>query len=268
VQENTSTIVYLITNRLCYHLRLSGIVPFSALGETKGMVIFMEYKSQSMRRVAVIVGIGILATVSYLLAPDFINRLTHLFLTGDVMGSIHFIRSYGPYAMLVSFLIIVFINVVAVLPNILIVAANGIIFGVVKGTLISWIGESIGVIISFILMRYLFHDSAQSIIARSKGLQRMDDFSGQKGLWVMMVARGIPYVPSGLITALGAVSSIGLADYIIATFVGKLPSALIEVTLGHDLLNYQDHLGRLTILLVISALAYYFFIHKKKKDIH
>jgi len=218
-----------------------------------------------MRRFALIAGIVILAVVSYLLAPDFINQLTRLFLTGDVMGSIHFIRSYGPYAMLVSFLIIIFINVVAVLPNILIVAANGIIFGVVKGTIISWIGESIGVIISFILMRYLFHDSAQSIIARSKGLKQMDDFSGKKGLVVMMVARSIPYIPSGLITALGAVSSISLLDYIIATFVGKLPSALIEVTLGHDLLNYKDHTGRLTILLVISALAYYFFVHKKKQ---
>ena len=233
----------------------------------KGMILFMKYNRQSMRRVAVITGIGILGIVSYLLAPEFINRLTHLFLTGDVMGSIHFIRSYGPYAMLVSFLIIVFINIVAVLPNILIVAANGIIFGVVKGTLISWIGESVGVIISFILMRYLFHDSAQSIIASSKSLKQMNDFSGKKGLGVMMVARSIPYIPSGLITALGAVSSISLTDYIIATFIGKLPSALIEVTLGHDLINYQDHIGRLTVLLLISALAYYFFVHKKRNKV-
>jgi uncharacterized membrane protein YdjX (TVP38/TMEM64 family) len=225
----------------------------------------MRYNSQSMIRVAVVTVIGILFGIIYFLAPDFIHRMTHLFLKGNIDGSIEFIKSYGSYAMLVSFLLIVFINSIAVLPSILIVAANGIIFGVVKGTLISWIGESIGVIISFILMRYLFRANAQSIIARSKDLQKLDDFSGEKGLRIMLVARSIPYIPSGLITALGALSSIGLTDYIIATFIGKLPSALIEVTLGHDLLSYREHIVRLILLLVISALAYYLFVHYTKK---
>lgn len=228
----------------------------------------MKNNSQLMMRAAVVGVVGIMFVVSYLLAPEFINRMTHLFLHGNIAGSIEFIQSYGPYAMLVSFLIIVFINIVAVLPNFLIVAANGVIFGVVEGTLISWIGESVGVIISFLLMRYLFRTNAQSIIARNKGLKRIDDFSGKRGLQIMLVARSIPYVPSGLITAIGALSSIGLTDYIIATFIGKLPSALIEVTLGHDLLSYREHIVRLTLLTVISALAYYLFVHHKKNQSH
>jgi len=227
----------------------------------------MRYNRQLIMRVAVVMGLGILVLLSYLLAPEFMHKITHLFLQHDVVGSIEFIRSYGSYAILISFLIIVFINVVAVLPNILIVTATGVIFGVVEGTLISWIGESVGVIISFVLMRYLFRENAQSIIARSQSLKQIDDFSGEKGLWIMLVARSIPYVPSGLITALGALSRIGVRDYVIATFLGKLPSALIEVTLGHDLLSYRDHIGRLSVLLVLSALAYYFFVHKKKNKI-
>jgi len=225
----------------------------------------MKYNNPTVMRIALVAVLGILMVGSYLLAPEFIHRMTQLFLQGDIKGSIEFIRSYGPYAMLISFIILIFINVVAVLPNIVIVAANGILFGVVKGTLISWIGESIGVIISFMLMRYLFQDNAQSIIARSKGLKKIDDFSGEKGLRIMLVARSIPYIPSGLITALGALSSISLTDYIIATFLGKLPSALIEVTLGHDLLFFKQHMVRLILLLVLSVVAYYFFFHYKKK---
>ncbi|GMA98500.1 TVP38/TMEM64 family protein [Pelosinus sp. IPA-1] len=228
----------------------------------------MRNNSQLVMRTAVVGVVGIMSVICYLLAPDFINRMIHLFLQGNVAGSIEFIQSYGPYAMLVSFLIIVFINIVAVLPNFLIVAANGVIFGVVEGTLISWIGESVGVIISFILMRYLFRTNAQSIIARSKSLKRIDDFSGKRGLQIMLVARSIPFVPSGLITAIGALSSIGLADYTIATFIGKLPSAFIEVTLGHDLLSYREHVVRLSLLAVISALAYYLFVHHKKSQSH
>jgi len=200
----------------------------------------------------------------YILKPDAF-QIIHLLSSGDIHGSIEFIKSYGPYAMVVSFLLIVFINIVAVLPNIFILAANGVIFGVVEGTLISWLAESIGVVISFILMRYLFRDYAHEVISRSNSLKKIDQFSGSRGLKIMLVARSIPYIPSGLVTALGALSSIQLKDYIIATFIGKLLSAWIEVTLGHDLVFYKEHIPRLIFLLLLSGLAYYFFLHYKKR---
>lgn len=200
---------------------------------------------------------------TYRLKPDAF-QIIHLLIRGDIHGSIEFIRSYGPYAMVVSFLLIVLINIVAVLPNIFILAANGVIFGVVKGTLLSWLAESIGVIISFILMRYLFRNYAHQVISRSNALKKIDEFSGSSGLRIMLIARSIPYIPSGLVTALGALSSIRLKDYIIATFAGKLLSAWIEVTLGHDIVFYKDHIPRLIILILLSGLAYYFFLRFKK----
>jgi uncharacterized membrane protein YdjX (TVP38/TMEM64 family) len=227
---------------------------------------FMEPKNQRIIRFTILAIVLIFLIISYILHPEFFQKIAYLILQGDVRGSIKFIRSFGPYAMLVSFLLIVFINTVAVLPNIFILAANGVIFGVVRGTIISWLAESVGVVLSFILMRYLFHDFAQGVIVRSNALKRIDEFSGHKGFRVMLIARCIPYLPSGLITALGAVSSITLADYIMATFMGKLPSAWIEVTLGHDLLSFHDHLVRLTILLVLSGALYFFLVRKKQRD--
>lgn len=226
---------------------------------------FTKRQNQKILRFIVLAVFIILVFVSYIVYPVFFHKMYVLLLHGDVRGSVHFIRSYGPYSMLVSFLLIVFINTVAVLPNIFILAANGVIFGVVEGTIISWLAESVGVILSFILMRYFFHDVAHSVIVRSNALKRIDEFSGKQGFRVMLVARCIPYVPSGLITALGAVSSITFADYALATLVGKLPSAWIEVTLGHDLLSYQDHLVRLTVLLGLSVVLYYFLVKKKKQ---
>ena len=217
-------------------------------------------------RMALIGGMSALALGVYLYNPEPIQTLFHLLVRGDIAESINFIRAYGPYAILVSFLLIVFINTVAVLPNIFILAANGVIFGVVEGTLISWAAESVGVIISFILMRYLFRNYAEAVILRSNGLKKMDEFSGKRGFRIMVVARSIPYVPSGLITAWGALSSIQLTDYVLATFIGKLPGTWIEVTLGHDLLTYREHMFRLTALVLVSGLAYYLFLRYKRKE--
>lgn len=202
--------------------------------------------------------VAVLAGI-YFTQPQFIRTMTGYIVHGDVKGSIAFIQSYGSYAIVVSFIIVVIVNVLAVLPNIFLLAANGILFGVVTGTIVSWLAESVGVIISFLLMRYLFHDWAHRIIERSEGLKKVDEFSGKRGLVIMLLARCIPYIPSGMITALGAVSSIRVRDYIIATFIGKLPSAAIEVTMGHDILSYQEHSSRLLFFLLISILAYFAF---------
>lgn len=222
-------------------------------------------KNRSIIRAILLIVLVVSSLAVYLYNPEPFQTLFQLLFRGDIAGSIHFIRSFGPYAILVSFLIVVFINTVAILPNIFILAANGVIFGVVKGTLISWIAESVGVIISFLLMRYLFRDYAQNIISRSNGLKKIDEISGKKGFRIMLVARSIPYVPSGLITAWGALSSICFSDYVLATFIGKLPGTWIEVTLGHDLLSYKEHMLRLSLLVVVSAIAYFLFARYQKK---
>ena len=214
-----------------------------------------------------IIGVtALLLAVVYWLQPAWFQPVIDLLkYINNIDALIELIRSYGAYARLISFLLVVFINIVAVLPNIFVLAANGIIFGIFEGTLISWLAESVGVIISFLLMRYFLHDYAHRLIAKQKSLQSLDQFNGKQGVIIMIFARAIPFVPSGLVTALGALSNISVKDYILATLIGKLPSALIEVMLGHDLASYREHELRLTILLLIAAAGYYLFLRYKKK---
>ncbi|SEJ64192.1 Uncharacterized membrane protein YdjX, TVP38/TMEM64 family, SNARE-associated domain [Propionispira arboris] len=194
-----------------------------------------------------------------------LSMLLQFLLQGDIEAILSYIRSFGQYAAVICFFIIVAINVVAVLPNIFVLAAAGIIFGIWEGTLIAWIAESVGVIISFVLMRYFFRDYAHVVIEKSNALQKVNDFSGKNGFTIMLIARSIPFVPSGLITALGAISDIRLKDYILATFIGKFPSALIEVTMGHDLASYRENETRLILLIVLSAAAYFGYVWYKKR---
>ncbi|BBB92090.1 MAG TPA: VTT domain-containing protein [Methylomusa anaerophila] len=224
-----------------------------------------KIRRQESRRVMVVLCLAAVVVIAYLMAPAFFKRLFSLLIVGDVLGSIEFIRSFGPYAMIVSFFIIVFINATGVLPNIFMLAVNGIIFGVALGTFISWLAESVGVILGFLLMRYIFRDYAQSLIVRSNALKSVDEFSCRSGFKIMLIARAVPYIPSGLITALGAISCIKLKDYALATFIGKIPSAYIEVTMGHDLFSYQEHIARLALLLLISGASYLAFLWYKKK---
>ena len=207
-----------------------------------------------------------LLSLGYWLNPQPVHDIMNLLLARDLQASIEYIRLLGSSAALVTFAIILFINITAILPNIFILAAAGIIFGEIEGALIAWAAESAGVIISFLLMRYFFQDHAQKLITRSSILKQANDFSGANGRKVMITARCIPFIPSGLITALGAASSITLADYAVATVIGKLPSAWIEVTLGHDLASYHENMTRLTLIILLSAGAYGVYWWKNRKS--
>ena len=201
-----------------------------------------------------LVALGILV---HILVPGFYDDMWELVISGDVNRMAEVLQSYGPWAMVISFVLDVLINALGFLPSIFFSTANGLLFGVVPGIIISWLAETVGVVLSFMIMRYILRDTAHKVIEKSEFLLKVDDFSGKNGLAVMLFARTIPYFPSGVITALGAISQISLQDYIIANLIGKFPSTALEVIVGHDAVLLQDNLGRLTVVIVAATVVYF-----------
>ena len=201
-----------------------------------------------------LVALGILV---HILVPGFYDDMWELVISGDVNRMAEVLQSYGPWAMVISFVLDVLINALGFLPSIFFSTANGLLFGVVPGIIISWLAETVGVVLSFMIMRYILRDTAHKVIEKSEFLLKVDDFSGKNGLAVMLFARTIPYFPSGVITALGAISQISLRDYIIANLIGKFPSTALEVIVGHDAVLLQDNLGRLMVVIVAATVVYF-----------
>ena len=201
-----------------------------------------------------LVALGVLV---HILVPGFYDDMWELVISGDVNRMAEVLQSYGPWAMVISFVLDVLINALGFLPSIFFSTANGLLFGVVPGIIISWLAETVGVVLSFMIMRYILRDTAHKVIEKSEFLLKVDDFSGKNGLAVMLFARTIPYFPSGVITALGAISKISLRDYIIANLIGKFPSTALEVIVGHDAVLLQDNLGRLTVVIVAATVVYF-----------
>lgn len=200
-----------------------------------------------------------------LLAPDFFRHTLQLVVSGNVTGLVEYLRSFGPWAILISFLLDVLINAASIFPSIFLSTANGLIFGLPLGILISWLAETVGVVISFYLMRFFFRSTAEAIIAKSDSLKHIDEVSGEHGLEWMAFVRTLPYFPSGILTAIGAVSSISARDYIIANLIGKFPSTALEVVIGHDIVNFQENSMRLAVLVIIVGVIFFAYKKYRKK---
>jgi hypothetical protein len=216
-----------------------------------------DKKKERYIQLGLLSGLVALGILVYILVPGFYDDMWELILSGDVQRMAEVLQSYGPWAMVISFALDVLINALGFLPSIFFSTANGLLFGVVPGIIISWLAETVGVVLSFMIMRYILRDTAHKVIEKSEFLLKVDDFSGKNGLVMMLFARSIPYFPSGIITALGAISQISLRDYIIANLIGKFPSTALEVIVGHDTVLLQDNLGRLAVVVLIATVIYF-----------
>ena len=110
-------------------------------------------------------------------------------------------------------------------------------------------------------------NAAEEIIAKNSYLKKMDDVSGKEGFKVMLIARLVPYLPSGLLNAVGALSKMSLKDYVLAALIGKLPSTAIEAMIGHDAVTASENPYRLVfnIFLAVAVIGAFFIYEKRNK---
>lgn len=224
----------------------------------------MKIKEVYIKWVFLLLFIATLISI-HLVDGNFYPTIWELSTTGNFIGTVDYLQSFGYKAIIMSIIIDILINVVGFLPSIFISTANGIVFGIIPGIFISWFAETVGVIISFAFMRTLFREGAKKLIAKNNMIAKLDEYSTMK---TMLIARAVPYSPNGLVTALGALSRISYRDYIIGCALGKFPSVAIEVVVGHDAVMYEENIGRLVLVIGGTVIIYgaLWLMNRKKKE--
>lgn len=225
----------------------------------------MKFSMKTVKIIAALFIVVLFGAV-HLIAPNFLPEVFELLKRGDIVETAEYIKSYGSLAITFSFLLTLFVNALGFPPAIIFSTANTLIFGIFWGIVISVVAETVGVTISFILLRFFFRDSARKIIAKNKFLSSVDKYSTKKGFQVMLIARMVPYVPSGLLNATGALSSLSLSDYFFASLIGKFPSTGIEAIIGHDAILQEEDPTRIIIVVILAIiLIVWGFRHQNKK---
>lgn len=223
-----------------------------------------------MKQVKIVAALLIVALflVVHLIAPEFLPEIFALLSRGDIVETAEYIKSYGSMAIAFSFLLTLFVNALGFPPAIIFSTANTLIFGIFWGIVISVAAETVGVTISFLLFRFFFRDVAQKTIAKSKFLSSIDKYSSKKGFVVMLIARMVPYLPSGLLNAVGALSSLSLRDYFLASLIGKFPSTGIEAIIGHDAITQQEDPTRIIVTVIFAIVLIVGALWYERKHVH
>lgn len=222
-------------------------------------------------KAGIVAAIIMLFVIIHFIDPTFLPHIWGLLARGDIEETASFIASFGSWAILFSFLLTLFVNALGFPPAIIFSTANTLIFGIFWGIVLSVAAETVGVTFSFILLRFFFRETAQKIINKNKTLANIDKYSGKRGFAVMLIARMVPYFPSIMLNAIGALSAMRLSDYVIASLIGKIPSTGIEAIIGHDTITKQEDPTRLIVVVVLAILliagAWYYEKQAAKKHV-
>ena len=215
-------------------------------------------------KVGAVLAIVLLFVIIHLIAPEFLPELFTLLASGDIPATVEYIRSFGEWAVVFAFLLTLFTNALGFPPAVIFSTANVILFGIIPGIILSCVAETVGVTIAFVLMRFYFREAAEKAIAKSPFLAKVDQYSGSKGFFIMLIGRMVPYLPSAVMNAVGALSSIRFRDYVLASLVGKFPSTGIEAIIGHDIIMQQEDHTRLVIVVICAGILIYAAIRYEK----
>ena len=204
-----------------------------------------------MKALAAIIVLAVFGLIIFFvmwLFPGLVQKITSLFSVESIEKLVEFLRSLGWIGPFVSVGLMVLQSIIAPLPSFVIAAANGMVYGIFWGAVISWIGGMAGALVGFWLARMLGYNFVQKWLKKTTKLGRIDQISGDHGFAFILIARLLPIISFDAISMLAGLSSIRLGTFLIATGIGQIPGTLLYVILGHDLLHIDEYKNRLWMI--------------------
>lgn len=118
---------------------------------------------------------------------------------------------------------------------------NGMLFGPLGGTAITWSGAMLGAVISFELGRWIGRPAVERIV-RPAGLARADRLVGDAGWWGLLLARFIPVIAFTALNWGAGLMRVDRWTFLWTTAIGIIPGALVFTASGWGLAALLDRL--------------------------
>ncbi len=121
-------------------------------------------------------------------------------------------------------------------PAEIVAIANGMVYGPVWGTVITWIGAMLGASTAFALVRLLGRPFVQRVLS-SRHQQQLAVWSRERGGLALLIGRLIPVIAFNLINYAAALTDISWWTFLWVTGIGILPLTVLLNVLGDQMLT-------------------------------
>jgi uncharacterized membrane protein YdjX (TVP38/TMEM64 family) len=134
---------------------------------------------------------------------------------------------WGPVVFILGYAV----AAVAFIPGSLLTLAAGAIFGLVKGTIYTLIGATLGAAAAFLVARYLARGAIERRIAGNAKFAAIDKAVGREGFKIVALLRLSPIFPFNLLNYSLGLTKVSFLQYLAAS-IAMLPGTLLYVYYG------------------------------------
>lgn len=213
------------------------------------------------RRLLTVAGGALLVTLLIFITLPYLPLLNAV-----ALDAADQLRRLGPWAIGASILFMVLQAVIAPLPSSLIAAANGAVFGIWWGSLLSWSGAMAGALLTYAIGRRLGAHAARRW-ENSSAWRRYAAIGAEHGFWIVLMARLTPIISLDFIGYLAGAWRMPWREYLLANAIGIAPGMIIYTVIGHDLLYAEDAAWRIgaagLALIALLLVGRRFFLRRR-----
>ena len=155
-------------------------------------------------------------------------------------------------------LIIILESFIPALPLCVFIALNINAFGLIPGTLLSWISTCIGCYLSYLIFYHLSNDFIYKHLGKKtknkidKAIVTFRNIS----LPNLVVIITLPFTPAFLVNILAGLTSMDKKKFIAAILIGKIFMVIFWGYVGKSLIDSMTDIKTIIIILIMVLLAY------------
>lgn len=191
-----------------------------------------------------------------------INKIKDWFTLENMMDLIQQYRSFGPIPGILLPLLEAFLPF---LPLVVFVTANANAFGLWWEFLFSWIGATLGALIVFLLVRRYGETRFFRFLRKNRQVKRLTKWVDKHGFGPLFILLCFPFTPSALVNVVAGLSSISIAQYMLAVVTGKMVMIFTISFIGYDIISLVRQPIR---TVIVAAIIFVLWIVGKRIEIH
>ena len=139
--------------------------------------------------------------------------------------------------------------------------SGGLLFGLVWGSIYTFLGAILNCTLMFLLARYVGREKVEQLIQKKLSplwQKRLQNLNSRGGFLLLVILRLIPAVPYNLINYAFGLTSMSYRTYIIGSAIGIIPGTLAFINIGDKALDVTSPdfwiaIGLLALLLVVTG---------------
>ncbi len=150
---------------------------------------------------------------------------------GLLTGTLRLVDDLGPWGPVLFVLLYVLATVLFVPGSILTLGA-GVLFGVVRGSLLVSVAATLGATAAFLTGRYFAREWVSEKIQGNSRFEAIDRAVAEEGWKIVGLTRLAPVFPFNLLNYAFGLTRVSLKDYVLASWIGMIPVTVLYVYVG------------------------------------